>query len=186
MQEGLAAGHEHGIAGTPLSTVVVYNPETAENNYFDAVKALEEVDFPLVRLLKSKKDSRMDEVLDCFLLDGPLANLPEAAYLQSCLEQLSVPIYHADVSAVVGETSLSFALLNVHTRAEGARKHAAALRRLMMDIVSHPLSSRNLFLLGEASTSAVAFCVEDLDTDKDLGSVVCMPHLEDPRFEILP
>ncbi|GJV43846.1 retrovirus-related pol polyprotein from transposon TNT 1-94 [Tanacetum coccineum] len=144
MQEGLAAGHEHGIAGTPLSAVVAYDPETAKNNYFDAVRALEEADFPLIHLLKSKKDSGMDEVLDCFLLDGPLANLPEAAYLQPCLEQLSVPIYYADVNAVVGETSLSFALLNVHNRAEGARKHAAALRRLMVDIVSHPLSSQNL------------------------------------------
>ncbi|GJW32087.1 delta(12) fatty acid desaturase-like protein [Tanacetum coccineum] len=141
-------------------------------------------DFPLIPLLKSKKDSGMDEVLDCFFTSRPLANLPEAAYLQPCLEQLSVPIYYADVNAVVGETSLSFALLNVHNRAEGARKHAAALRRLMVDIVSHPLSSQNL--LGEASTSAVAFCVDDLDTDEDLGSVVCMPHLEDPRFEIFP
>ncbi|GJR15827.1 hypothetical protein Tco_0798479 [Tanacetum coccineum] len=26
MQEGLAAGHEHGIAGTPLSAVMAYNP----------------------------------------------------------------------------------------------------------------------------------------------------------------
>ncbi|GJU98099.1 hypothetical protein Tco_1327370, partial [Tanacetum coccineum] len=184
MQEGLAAGYEHGIAGTPLSAVVAYNPETAKNNYLDAVRALEEVDFPLIHLLKSKKDSGMDEVLDCFLLDGPFANLPEAAYLQPCLEQLSVPIYHADVNAVAGETSLSFALLNVHTRAEGAKKHAAALRQLMVDIVSHPLSSQNL--LGQASTSAVISCVEDLDTDEDLGSVVCMPQFEDPRFEILP
>ncbi|GKC11947.1 hypothetical protein Tco_1008729 [Tanacetum coccineum] len=184
MQEGLAAGHEHGVAGTSLYAVMAYNPEIAEGDYLDAVRALEEADFPLVRLLKSKKDSGMDEVLDCFLLDGPLADLPEAARLQPCLEQLSVPIYHSDVNAVVGETSLSFALLNVHNRAEGARKHAAALRRLMVDIVSHPLSSQNL--LGEASTSAVAFCVEDLDTDEDLGSVVCMPHLEDPRFEFLP
>ncbi|GJV69912.1 hypothetical protein Tco_1485421 [Tanacetum coccineum] len=184
MQEGLAAGHEHGVAGTPLSAVMAYNPETAEANYLDAVRALEEADFPLVQLLKSKKDSGMDEVLDCFLLDGPLADLPEAAYLQPCLEQLSVPIYHADVKAVVGETSLSFALLNVHTRAEGAKKHAAGLRQLMVDIVSHPLSSQNL--LGEASTSAAPLSVEDLDTDEDLGSVVCMPQFEDPRFEILP
>ncbi|GJS90804.1 hypothetical protein Tco_0773440 [Tanacetum coccineum] len=183
MQEGLAAGHEHGVAGTPLSAVVAYNPETAESNYLDAVRALEEADFPLVHLLKSKKDSGMDEILDCFLLDGPLADLPEAAHLQPCLEQLSVPIYHADVNAVVGETSLSFALLNVHTRAEGAKRHASALRQLMVDIVSHPLSSQNL--LGEVSTSTVAPCVEDLDTDEDLGSVVCMPGLEDPRFEIL-
>ncbi|GJY64395.1 hypothetical protein Tco_0465855, partial [Tanacetum coccineum] len=184
MQEGLAAGHEHGVAGTLLSAVMAYNPETAESNYLDTVRALEEADFPLVHLLKSKKDSGMDEVLDCFLLDGPLADLPEAAHLQSCLEQLSVPIYHADVNVVVGDTSLSFALLNVHTRAEGAKRHASALRQLMVDIVSHPLSSQNL--LGGASTSAVAPCVEDLDTDEDLGSVVCMPQLEDPRFETLP
>ncbi|GKE06634.1 hypothetical protein Tco_1398652, partial [Tanacetum coccineum] len=137
MQEGLAAGHEHGVAGTPLSAVVAYNPETAKSNYLDV----------------------------------------------SCLEQLSVPIYHTDINAVVRETSLSFALLNVHTRAEGAKRHASALRQLMVDIVSHPLSFENL--LGEASTSSVAPCVEDLDTDKDLGSVVCMLQFEDPRFEIL-
>ncbi|GJT04803.1 hypothetical protein Tco_0839265 [Tanacetum coccineum] len=184
IQEGLAAGHEHGVAGTPLSAVTTYNPETAEASYLDAVRALEEADFPLVHLLKSKKDSGMDEILDCFLLDGPLADLLEAAYLQPCLEQLSVLIYHADDKAVVGATSLSFAILNVHTRAEGAKKHAATLRQLMVDIVSHPLSSQNL--LGEASTSAVAPCVEDLDTDEDFWSVVCMTRLEDPRFEILP
>ncbi|GKD60013.1 hypothetical protein Tco_1297522, partial [Tanacetum coccineum] len=101
-----------------------------------------------------------------------------------CLEQLSVPIYHADVNVVVRETSLSFSLLNVHNRAEGARKHAAALRQLMVDIVSHPLSSQNL--LDQASTSVVISCVEDLDTDEDLGSVVCIPQFEDPHFEILP
>ncbi|GJW86211.1 hypothetical protein Tco_0161551 [Tanacetum coccineum] len=184
MQEGLAAGHEHGVAGTPLSAVVAYNPETTESNYLDAIKALEEADFPLVQLLKSKKDSGMDEVLDCFLLDGPLADLPEAAYLQPCLEQLSIPIYHTDVNAIVGETSLSFALLNVHTRAEGAKKHAAALRQLIVDIVYHPLSSQTL--VGEASTSTATLSIEDLDTDEELGSVVCMPHFEDLRCEILP
>ncbi|GJT75882.1 hypothetical protein Tco_1042607 [Tanacetum coccineum] len=184
MQEGLAAGYEHGVAGTPLFAVMAYNPEAAEAHYLDAVRALEEADFPLVQLLKSKKDSGIDEVLDCFLLDGPLADLPEAARLQPCLEQLSVPIYHADIKTVVGETSLSFALLNVHTRAEGARKNAAALRQLMVDIISHPLSSQNL--IGMASTSAVTFFVEDLDTDEDLGSVVCMPQFEDLRFEIFP
>ncbi|GJR06571.1 hypothetical protein Tco_0529555 [Tanacetum coccineum] len=122
MQEGLAAGHEHGVAGTSLSR---------------------------------------HGVTTCRLLRATICRYP-------CLEQLSVPIYHSDVNAVVGETSLSFALLNVHNRAEDARKHAAALRWLMVDIVSHPLSSQNL--LGEASTSAVAFCVDDLDTDEDWGT----------------
>ncbi|GJY56943.1 hypothetical protein Tco_0456058 [Tanacetum coccineum] len=63
------------------------------------------------------------------------------------------------------------------------KKLQQLLCQFNVDIVSHPLSSQNL--LGEASTSAVTPRVEDLDTDEDLGSVVCMPQLEDPRFEIL-
>ncbi|GKG41603.1 hypothetical protein Tco_0473354, partial [Tanacetum coccineum] len=57
MQEKMVVdAHEHGVAGTPLPAVVAYNPETTESNYLDAVRALEEVDFPLIHLLKSKKD----------------------------------------------------------------------------------------------------------------------------------
>ncbi|GJT78637.1 hypothetical protein Tco_1045362 [Tanacetum coccineum] len=142
MQEGLEVGYEHGVAGTPLSVVEAYNPEATRTSYFDAVRALEDVDFPLVNLLKSKKDARMDEVLDCFILDRPLADLPEAAHLQLCLEHLSVPIHHSNDKAILGETYLSFALLNFHSRAEGAKKHVAALRQLMMEIVSNPMSSQ--------------------------------------------
>ncbi|GJR36058.1 hypothetical protein Tco_1211742 [Tanacetum coccineum] len=183
MQEGLEAGYEHGVAGTQLSAVEAYNPEAARTSYLDAVRALEDVDFPLVNFLKSKKDAGMDEVLDCFILDGPLADLPKAAHLQPCLEQLSVPIHHSDDKAIVGETSLSFALLNVHSRAEGAKKHAAALRQLMMEIVSNPLSSQTW--VGETSTSAAPLSVEDFDeedTDEALGSVVAIPKFEACRF----
>ncbi|GKD97554.1 hypothetical protein Tco_1381451 [Tanacetum coccineum] len=141
MQEGLEAGYEHGTAGRNLSAVDAYNPEVAKASYINAVKALEDVDFPLVNFLKSKKDVRMDEVLDCFLLDGPLDGLPKAAYLQSCIEQLSIPIHHAGNKTAVRETSLSFALMNVHAHAAGAKKHVVALRQLMMEIVSAPLSS---------------------------------------------
>ncbi|GKC65286.1 hypothetical protein Tco_1097884 [Tanacetum coccineum] len=126
-QEAQAQELYNRVAGTPLSAVTAYSLEAAEAKYLDAIKALEEADFPFVQLLKSKKDSGMDE--------------------------LSIPIYHSDVNAVVGETSLSFTLLNT--------------------------------LVGEASTSTATLSVEDLDTDEDLGSVVCMPHFEDLRFEIL-
>ncbi|GJW28543.1 hypothetical protein Tco_0045418 [Tanacetum coccineum] len=130
MQAGLEAGHEHGSAERSLSVVDAYNPEAA----------------------KSKKDAGMDEVLDCFLLDGPAADLPEAVHLQPCLEQLT-----------------------------GAKKHVAALRKLMIDIVSDPLSSQTW--VGEASTSAAPLFVEDYqeeDTDEALGSVVAIPQLEAP------
>ncbi|GJR03295.1 hypothetical protein Tco_0526279 [Tanacetum coccineum] len=187
MQEGLEAGYENGVAGTPLSAVEAYNPEDARTSYFDAVRALEDVDFLLVNLLKSKKDAGMDEVLDCFILDGPLADFPEAAHLQPCLEQLFVPIHHSDDKAIVGETSLSFALLNVHSRAEGTKKHVAALRQLMMEIVSNPLSSQTW--VGETSTSAAPLSVEDfdeVDTDEALGSVVSIPKFEACRFLVVP
>ncbi|GJY06355.1 hypothetical protein Tco_0373409 [Tanacetum coccineum] len=141
MQEGLEAGYENGTARINLSAVDAYNPEVAKASYINAVKALEDVDFPLVSFLKSKKDVRMGEVLDCFLLDRPLAGLPEAAYLQLCIEQLSIPIHHAGDKTTIGETSLSFALMNVHAHAAGAKKHVVALRQLMMEIVSAPLSS---------------------------------------------
>ncbi|GJX94467.1 hypothetical protein Tco_0349053 [Tanacetum coccineum] len=141
MQEGLEAGYEHGTAGRNLSAVDAYNPEVAKASCINAFKALEDIDFPLVNLLKSKKDAGIDEVLDCFLLDGSLGGLLEAAYLQPCIEQLFVPIHHAGDKTVVGETSLSFALMNVHARVVGAKKHVAYLRQLMMEIVSAPLSS---------------------------------------------
>ncbi|GJU67329.1 hypothetical protein Tco_1253588 [Tanacetum coccineum] len=172
-------GHEHEVAGRSLSVIDAYNPEVASADYVNAVKALEDAHFPLMDLLKSKKDAGMDEVLDCFLLDGPLAELPEAASLQPCIEQLSIPIHHAGDKTAVGETSLSFALMNVHARAEEAKKHAAALRQLMMEIVSAPLSSQTW--VGEASISVAPLSVEDYaeeDTDEALGSVVVVPHLE--------
>ncbi|GKC82527.1 hypothetical protein Tco_1138244, partial [Tanacetum coccineum] len=183
MQEGLEAGYEHGVAGTPLTAVQAYNPEAARTSYFDVVRALEDVDFPLVNLLKSKKDVRMDEVLDCFILDGPLADPPKTAHLQPCLEQLFVPIHHSDDKAIVGETSLSFPLLNVHSHAEGGKKHVVALRQLIMEIVSNHLSSQTW--VGETSTSASPLSVEDfdeVDTDEALGSVVSIPKFEACRF----
>ncbi|GJT75878.1 hypothetical protein Tco_1042603 [Tanacetum coccineum] len=115
MQEGLEAGYEHGVAGRSLSVVDAYNPEVASADYVNAVKPLEDVHFPLVDLLKSKKDAGMDEVLDCFLLDGPLTELPEAASLQPCIEQLSIPII---MPTWVGEASISAAPLSVEDYAE--------------------------------------------------------------------
>ncbi|GJR01486.1 retrovirus-related pol polyprotein from transposon TNT 1-94 [Tanacetum coccineum] len=107
----------------------------------------------------------------------------EAAYLQPCIEQLLVPIHHAGDKTVVGETSLSFALMNVHARAKGAKKHAATLRQLMMEIVYAPLSSQTW--VGEASTSAAPLSVEDYTEEYiegALGSVVAVPKLECCHF----
>ncbi|GKG06034.1 hypothetical protein Tco_0326120, partial [Tanacetum coccineum] len=44
-----------------ISAVEAYNPEASKTSYLNAVRALEDVDFPLVNLLKSKKDVGMAE-----------------------------------------------------------------------------------------------------------------------------
>ncbi|GJX34233.1 hypothetical protein Tco_0245790 [Tanacetum coccineum] len=150
MQDGLEADYEHGAIGRNLSVVDAYNPE-------------------------SKKDAGMDEVLDCFLLDGPIAGLPKAAYLQPCIEQISIPIHHVGDNTAVRETSLSFALMNVHARVEGAKKHAAALCQLMMEIVLRSCIPRLGW--GGLVHSVALSPVEDYDeedTDEALGSVVAL------------
>ncbi|GKF28211.1 hypothetical protein Tco_0094553, partial [Tanacetum coccineum] len=105
----------------------------------------------------------MDEVLDSFLLDGPFAGLPKAAYLQPYIEQLSIPNHHAGDTMAFGETSMSFTLMNIYALAEGPKKHVAALRQLMMDIISAPLSSQTW--VGEASTSVSPLFIGDYDDE---------------------
>ncbi|GKD05933.1 hypothetical protein Tco_1180907, partial [Tanacetum coccineum] len=75
------------------------------------------------------------------------------------------------------------ALINIHARAEGAKKHVAALCQLMMDIVSAPLSSQTW--VGEASTFVAPLSIVDYDeedTDEALGSVVAIPKFETCPF----
>ncbi|GJZ27488.1 hypothetical protein Tco_0571741 [Tanacetum coccineum] len=104
----------HGVAGTPLSAVEAYNPEAARTSYFDAVRALEDVNFPLVNCLKSKNnyiDAGWNESPRLFILDGPLETSWKCS-LQPCLEQLSVPSIFLDDKACWGDF-FDLALLNV-------------------------------------------------------------------------
>ncbi|GJQ93092.1 hypothetical protein Tco_0004231 [Tanacetum coccineum] len=59
-------------------------------------------------------------------------------------------------------------------------------RNVTKEILGRFRTSRGSMWVKLATLCSFAFCVDDLDTDEDLGSVACMPHLEDPRFEILP
>ncbi|GJU55955.1 hypothetical protein Tco_1229669 [Tanacetum coccineum] len=61
MQEGLEAGYEHGISGRNLFAVNAYNPEVGKASYINAVKALEDVDFP--KLLESTQHCFMSLVI---------------------------------------------------------------------------------------------------------------------------
>lgn len=48
--------------------------------------------------------------MDLLHLEGPLGDIPDVAFLQPDLEQISVPIWHPDGSAPVGAEPLSNAL----------------------------------------------------------------------------
>ncbi|GJS59382.1 hypothetical protein Tco_0654166 [Tanacetum coccineum] len=114
---------------------MAYNPETAEANYLDAVRALEEADFPLVHLLKSKKDSGRMRSLDVFYWYVPFGKLPEAAYLQSLGWIL-----------VVFEFVCSFS------------------KRLLNFIRSFPLRSKFAFILGTTCFIAAVDDIARLET----------------------
>ncbi|GJX52585.1 gypsy type transposase [Tanacetum coccineum] len=63
MQEGLAAGIEHGQAGRCLSDLEAYNP-SAEADFNSIVHDLRGLDFSLLRELSAKKDASTWDVID--------------------------------------------------------------------------------------------------------------------------
>ncbi|GJV61987.1 hypothetical protein Tco_1468087 [Tanacetum coccineum] len=96
-------------SGRDLSVVEAYDP-SALAKYVDAVNTLRTMDFPLLSVLKSKKDACMDNVMDSFHLEGPLAEILRAEELKPSLEQFMLHIHRAEDDVVLGETSLSFSL----------------------------------------------------------------------------
>ncbi|GKB01378.1 hypothetical protein Tco_0829422 [Tanacetum coccineum] len=77
MQDGLAAGIEHGKAGRALSDVAAYKPST-DADYVSAVNALRDVDFSLLTLLASQKDASIANIMDSLHLEGPATEAPDA------------------------------------------------------------------------------------------------------------
>ncbi|GJX75071.1 hypothetical protein Tco_0313666 [Tanacetum coccineum] len=155
MQDGLAAGIDHGKARRGLVDVSAYNP-SAEADYVAAINALRVVDFPLLAQLESRKDASMADIMDLLRLEGLAAENPEASQLQPSLEQLMVPIHQLEDQVVIRETSLSFSLDVAHNRVQRIRGDVAACRLSLTDAMV-PLIKPLFFkrLTGEASTSGV-------------------------------
>ncbi|GKC69825.1 hypothetical protein Tco_1115708, partial [Tanacetum coccineum] len=65
MQDGLKAGIDHGKARRDLSVIKANDP-SVEAKYVNAMNALRTMDFPLLFMLKSKKDACMVDLLDSF------------------------------------------------------------------------------------------------------------------------
>ncbi|GJZ54765.1 hypothetical protein Tco_0609958 [Tanacetum coccineum] len=105
MQEGLAAGIEHGQAGRCLSDLEAYNP-SAEADFNSVVRDLRGLDFPLLRELSAKKDASTWDVMDLLRLDDAVAKVLGMTDLQPDVGQLMVPVHHKQDKVVIGSQAL--------------------------------------------------------------------------------
>ncbi|GJS68637.1 hypothetical protein Tco_0683202 [Tanacetum coccineum] len=155
MQDGLAAGIEHGAYGRRLEDLVAYNP-SAEEDYNAVLQELRSVDFALLAELKSHKDASVETIMNLLRLESPLVDAPRMSDLQPDEDQLMVPIHRSEDQAVLGSTSLSFALSVSHDRVERIRKniaeHWSVLAGVYVPLVE-PLFVQNL--TGATGTSDV-------------------------------
>nr|GEV43085.1 hypothetical protein [Tanacetum cinerariifolium] len=124
MQDGLAAGIDHGKARRSLIDVAAYNP-IAKANYVSALNTLCAVDFPLLSQLLSYKDASMFDIMGLLCLEGPAAETLEVNQLQPSLEQLILLIHCPEDQVVIREPSLSFSLDVIHSRVQRIRGDAA-------------------------------------------------------------
>ncbi|GJS92966.1 gypsy type transposase [Tanacetum coccineum] len=72
MQEGLAAGIEHGQAGRCLTDLEAYIP-SAEADFNSAIRDLRDLNFPLLQELSNKKDASTWDIMDLLRLDDVVA-----------------------------------------------------------------------------------------------------------------
>ncbi|GJV17201.1 hypothetical protein Tco_1362524 [Tanacetum coccineum] len=108
IQDGLAAGIDHGRTGRSLADIVAYNPPV-QVDFNSALQELCEVDFRLLANLKSHKDASIEDVMNLLRLESPLADAPSMDSLQHDIEQLKVPIHSTSIS-VPGATGTTTAL----------------------------------------------------------------------------
>ncbi|GJS94600.1 hypothetical protein Tco_0801568 [Tanacetum coccineum] len=89
MQDGLAVGITHGKEGRVLTDVAAHNP-FAEVDYISTLQQLQNVNFPLLVELRSKKDASVKTMMDTLRLEGPIAEKLGLNELQPNVDQLMV------------------------------------------------------------------------------------------------
>ncbi|GJR60091.1 hypothetical protein Tco_1502253 [Tanacetum coccineum] len=117
MQEGLAAGIEHGQAGRCLTDLEAYIP-SAEADFNSAIRDLRDLNFPLLQELSNKKDASTWDIMDLLRLDDVVAETLGMTDLQPDVSQLMVPVHHKQDRVVIGSQALSVALDICHGRVE--------------------------------------------------------------------
>ncbi|GJY50770.1 hypothetical protein Tco_0441617 [Tanacetum coccineum] len=109
MQEGLAAGIEHGQAGRRLTDLEAYIP-SAEDDFNSAIRELRDLNFPLLQELSTKKDASTWDIMDLLRLDDAVAETLGMTDLQPDASQLMVPVHHKQDKVIIGSQALSVAL----------------------------------------------------------------------------
>ncbi|GJU92160.1 hypothetical protein Tco_1304583 [Tanacetum coccineum] len=89
MQEGLAAGIEHGQAGRYLTDLEAYIP-SAEADFNSAIRDLRDLNFPLLQELSNKKDASTWDIMDLLRLDDAVAETLDRVVIGS--QALSVAL----------------------------------------------------------------------------------------------
>ncbi|GJV89393.1 hypothetical protein Tco_1533331, partial [Tanacetum coccineum] len=184
MQDGLAAGIEHGAHDRSLEDLVAYNP-SAEEDYNAALQELRSLDFSLLAELKSHKDASVETIMNLLRLESPLVDAPGMSDLQPDVDQLMVPIHWSEDQAVLGSTSLLFALSVSRDRVERIRKniteHRSALTGVYVPLVE-PLSIAAL-----ESAAGTSGTVPDTTTALSLtfASTSTIPPISTDDYEIV-
>ncbi|GJR02358.1 hypothetical protein Tco_0525342, partial [Tanacetum coccineum] len=146
MQEGLAAGIEHGQAGRCLTDLEAYIP-SAEVDFNSAVCDLRGLNFPLLQELSNKKDASTWDVMDLLRLDDAVAEALGMTDLQPDVNQLMVPVHHKQDRVVIGSQALSVALDICRGRVEKMERNLVERLPFLKDVfvsLDHPLSAEAL------------------------------------------
>ncbi|GJW31519.1 hypothetical protein Tco_0051551 [Tanacetum coccineum] len=167
MQEGLAAGIEHGQAGRCLTDLEAYIP-SAEVDFNSAVRDLRDLNFPLLQELSNKKDASTWDIMDLLRLDDAVAEALGMTDLQPDVSQLMVPVHHKQDRVVIGSQALSVALDICRGRVEKMERNLVERLPFLKDVfvsLDHPLSAEALI---EPPVEVPATNV--------LSTVVIVPH----------
>ncbi|GJZ55008.1 hypothetical protein Tco_0610201 [Tanacetum coccineum] len=151
MQEGLAAGIEHGQAGRCLNDLEAYNP-SAEDDFNSAVQALRSLDFSLLQELSAKRDANTFDIMNLLRLDDAVAEVLGMTGLQPDVSQLMVPVCRKQDQVVVGSQTLSVALDICHGRVRKMERNLTEYLPILKDVftsIDHPLSVEALTVLLE-------------------------------------
>ncbi|GJU88118.1 hypothetical protein Tco_1300541 [Tanacetum coccineum] len=174
MQEGLAAGIEHGQAGRCLTDLEAYIP-SAEDDFNSAIRDLRDLNFPLLQELSNKKDASTWDIMDLLRLDDVVAETLGMTDLQPDVSQLMVPVHHKQDRVVIGSQALSVALDICRGRVEKMERNLIERLPFLKDVfvsIDDPLSAEALI---EPPVEVPATNV--------LSTVVIAPHT-DPSVSV--